>query len=110
MAEWLMAQKLRVGVMCVAGMLSWIGSGHGALFPSQVAGGARTMPEAAFFSLRKVPLDASPFSQAPSRCPRVSSAKAQANSSKSLTRPPGTLSPGFNCSGAPEGPCGGGEF
>ena len=33
MADWLTAQKLRVGGICVAGLLSWIGSGHGALFP-----------------------------------------------------------------------------
>jgi hypothetical protein len=107
MAERLTARTLRIGGLCVVGLLSWMGPGYGTPTTSKIDSGAYAMTGA----------EVSPFEDAlvaprlsgrdKPRCPARVAFNAQGQISKSLTRPPGTLSPGLNCSGAPEGLCAG---
>jgi len=103
MAEWLLARKLRVVGVCAVGLLSWTGQGYGTLAPSGVQDGGRVVVDVEQYD--DVSLNPLPPGGGHRRCSHQA-VDVSSSFSKALTRPPGTLQPGLNCSGAPEGICG----
>jgi len=107
MAERLTARRLRVGGLCVVGLLNWMGPGYGTPATSQIDSGVRVMIGAEIPPFEDVPVVPHLAGRGSLHCPRPVAFNVQGQMSKSLTRLPGTLSPGFDCSGAPEGSCAG---
>jgi hypothetical protein len=107
MAERLTARSWRIGGLCIMGLLNWIGPGYGAPAASKIDNGARGMTTGELSPFDNVHVAPRLSGHGGLRCLKPVAFNAQGQVSKSLTRPPGTLSAGLNCSGAPEGPCAG---
>lgn len=105
MAERQTPRSWLVGGLCVVGLLSWMGPGYGTPATAKIDSGVRAMTGAESPPFEGVSVVPRLSGRGSLRCPKPIAFNAQGQMSKSLTRPPGTLTPGLNCSGAPEGSC-----